>query len=338
MHKASFLDASVHSIELLELLEIKITRPVIGTHSFSLFIVPSAYNIYVLRLFIEYVVETVSETVAYAMGDPSTSSLRGRSAKRNPAHAAFTTFVTNVLTRAEVSTPTLLVALAYIDRAKPHLRIALTEWACERLFLGALVLASKYANDSSLKNVDWAICTGVFGKGDVGRTERELLSVLDFELGVTEGDLLAHHEGLSVRALGRQRKSTAAPLHVHKYFHRHPQRSPQFHIYDSPSPPSLSPSSSTSTSSSIGESPRTPAHAYHMPTPAARIEHEDDDDYEMSAVRSPGCRVAGLTQTMLGLLSAFPPVPGSTHGSKSDEAHCYPRLIMEQMHQHAFVG
>lgn len=78
------------------------------------------------------------------MGRPSTSTgARGRSAARSPKHAAFTTFVTDVLTRAEVTIPVVLASLVYVDRAKPHLHIALEEWACERVFLGAVMLASK---------------------------------------------------------------------------------------------------------------------------------------------------------------------------------------------------
>ena len=45
--------------------------------------------------------------------------------------------------KAEVKVPVLLVALVYIDRAKPHLQIALEQWACERVFLGALIVANK---------------------------------------------------------------------------------------------------------------------------------------------------------------------------------------------------
>ena len=40
----------------------------------------------------------------------------------------------------------------------------------------------------------WAICTGVFGKRDIGRIEREFLDVLDFELNITEDDVMAHHD------------------------------------------------------------------------------------------------------------------------------------------------
>ena len=74
---------------------------------------------------------------------PASPSSRGKTASRRPEHTKFITFVTNVLTRAEVTTPTLLAALVYIDRAKPHLHIGLEQWALERVFLGSIIVASK---------------------------------------------------------------------------------------------------------------------------------------------------------------------------------------------------
>jgi hypothetical protein len=62
---------------------------------------------------------------------------------KRPEHAQFTDFVANMLERAEVTTPTLLVSLVYVQRAKPHLHIGLEQWALERVFLGALIVASK---------------------------------------------------------------------------------------------------------------------------------------------------------------------------------------------------
>ncbi|KAG2103941.1 hypothetical protein BD769DRAFT_1505786 [Suillus cothurnatus] len=199
IHKASLVDPALHSPALLELIEIKLSRPVI-----------------------EYVVDCVVDTVNYAMGRPSSSS-RGRSMSRHPEHTKFTTFVSNVLTRAEVTIPTLLVSLVYINRAKPHLQIALEEWACERVFLGAVMVASKFSNDSTLKNVHWALCTGVFGKRDVGRIEREFLDVLDFDLSITEDDILSHHDSLSSVALPShdfRRLADYSPSHAHSQYHR----------------------------------------------------------------------------------------------------------------------
>jgi hypothetical protein len=57
--------------------------------------------------------------------------------------------VRNVLVRAEVEVPVVLATLVYLNRAKPHLHIALEEWANERVFLGALIVASKVSISSS---------------------------------------------------------------------------------------------------------------------------------------------------------------------------------------------
>jgi hypothetical protein len=209
----------------MQLIDIKLSRPVI-----------------------EYVVDCVSETVDYAMGR---TPVRGRSRTRSPYHAKFTTFVSTVLSRAEVAPPTVLTALVYIARARPHLSIALEEWALERVFLGALIVASKYTNDSTLKNVHWALCTGVFGKRDVGRIEREFLDVLDWELGVSEADLLSHHAGLSAIA--------------HPHLHLVAPRPTATHVRH-PSVPALEPSSPQSSLASL--SPRTPALSSLAPSPA----------------------------------------------------------------------
>ncbi|KAI0784426.1 hypothetical protein C8Q75DRAFT_724520 [Abortiporus biennis] len=196
IHHASLVDSSLHSPQMLELLEIDLSRN-----------------------FIEYVVDCVVETVDYAMGRPSGSS-RGRSYSRHSQHEKFTKFVTDVVHKAEVTLPVLLVSLVYIDRAKPHLQIALEQWACERVFLGALILANKYTNDSTLKNIHWALCTGVFGKRDVGRIEREFLDVLDFELGVSESDILSHHDSIIALVHPQQRIRAPTAAHIHHHTHR----------------------------------------------------------------------------------------------------------------------
>ncbi|RDX49833.1 hypothetical protein OH76DRAFT_1381898 [Lentinus brumalis] len=195
VHPASLVDPSLHSPALMEIVDMELSRTLI-----------------------EHVVDTVTETVDYALGRPS-SSTRGRSLSRHSEHSKFLKFVTDVLHRAEIKVPALLVTLVYIERAKPHIQIALEQWAHERVFLGALILANKYLNDSTLKNVHWALCTGVFGKRDIGRIEREFLDVLDFELSVHEADLLAHHDTLL--ALSRPAHTHVATREQHK---RHSRR------------------------------------------------------------------------------------------------------------------
>ncbi|KAJ7073676.1 hypothetical protein C8F01DRAFT_1098003 [Mycena amicta] len=238
VHAASLVDPATHSPALMQLIDIRLTKPVI-----------------------DYLVESVAETVDFAMGR-TTPSPRGRSQSRYLA--SFTTFATTVLTRAEVTPATVLTALVYISRARPHLSIALEEWALERVFLGALIAASKYTNDSTLKNVHWALCTGVFGKRDVGRIEREFLDVLDWELGVREADLLAHHQALMEIAFPTKRthRKSMSPEFVEI-----PLANPKQHTHTrsnsstSIALPDLEPSSPASASSSLGSfSPPTPAH------------------------------------------------------------------------------
>jgi hypothetical protein len=188
IHKASLVESSTHSPELLELVDQKLSRPIV-----------------------EHLIDAVIETVDFALNRPSHSG-RGRALARHSEGSAFSTLVNNVLKRAEVEVPVILATLVYLNRAKPHLHIALEEWANERVFLGALIAASKYLNDSSLKNVHWAVCTGVFGKRDVGRIEREFLDVLDFELSITESDILTHHDAImSLVAPPSRRVSHAIP-------------------------------------------------------------------------------------------------------------------------------
>ena len=58
------------------------------------------------------------------------------------------------------------------------------------------------------------MCTGIFGKRDIGRIEREFLAVLDWELSISEADVLAHHAQLSelLPELHHATAAVAAPL------------------------------------------------------------------------------------------------------------------------------
>ncbi|KAJ6480793.1 hypothetical protein C8R47DRAFT_1018787 [Mycena vitilis] len=248
VHAASLVDPATHAPALMQLIDIKLDKHVL-----------------------DYIVDAVAETVDFAMGRTHGHGLatphvaRGRST-HSPYLTKFSTFVSTVLTRAEVTPATMLVALVYIARARPHLSIALEEWALERVFLGATIVASKYTNDSTLKNVHWALCTGVFGKRDVGRIEREFLDVLDWQLGVDEADVLAHHEGLMAaaarssalasrltgKASSTSLKAKAAPAVTQT--HLAPPRAHTHHRHLSV--PELEPSSPQSSLASL--SPRTP--------------------------------------------------------------------------------
>ncbi|KAJ6608152.1 hypothetical protein B0H10DRAFT_1685114, partial [Mycena sp. CBHHK59/15] len=173
LNKWSLVRSSCHSKELLELIAIEPTGPVI-----------------------EYIVSCVSDIVDHAMVNEALAPSDPPRGRQRRLSTPFYAFVSTVLKRSAVSAPTVLTALVYIHRARGYLSIALEEWAHERLFLGALIVASKYTNNSTLKNVHWSLCTGVFGKHDVGVIEREFLEVLDWELGIGERDLLEHYTGV----------------------------------------------------------------------------------------------------------------------------------------------
>ena len=81
------------------------------------------------------------EAVDFALG--RASSFATPNPKDSYHHAEFTEFVSNVLSRSEMKTPVILASLVYIHRAMPYLSIGTEQWACERVFLGALILAAK---------------------------------------------------------------------------------------------------------------------------------------------------------------------------------------------------
>ncbi|KDQ61217.1 hypothetical protein JAAARDRAFT_32215 [Jaapia argillacea MUCL 33604] len=167
VHPASLVHPSYHSQAIIDLLAIPSTS----------------------KQLIDYLVNLITDVVSFALGRPFTSSSAYHPTK-------FTAFVTSVLARAEITTPVILSTLVYITRAKKYLSVAHEEWAMERVFLGALVCASKYLNDSTLKNHHWSTITHTFGTRDIGRIEREWCTVLDFEFSVSEDDILSHYGDL----------------------------------------------------------------------------------------------------------------------------------------------
>jgi hypothetical protein len=140
--------------------------------------------------FTNYIAETTIHAVDTALGYQSTAWNRTSLGSRR---VPFKRFVWDVIRRAAVKMPVLLTTLVYITRAKSHLHIETEDWACERVFLGALMVASKYTNDSTLRNLHWAVATAVFGKRDVNRIEREFLDVLAWQLGFTHADIIVHY-------------------------------------------------------------------------------------------------------------------------------------------------
>ena len=90
-------------------------------------------------------------------------------------------------------------ALVYLRRIKSRLpnEVRGQPSTPHRVLLGSLILAAKYLNDISFKNKDWAKCSIIstpayhfgFDLTDVNLIERQLLSLLDWDLRITEDDL-----------------------------------------------------------------------------------------------------------------------------------------------------
>ena len=178
-----------HSTELLQLLDLQINRGLIGMSALYQ-IHSSVPDLHI----IEQLVQSTVDVVNYALDVPTSS--RGHPTARANKYSEFTEFVSNIVERAESTVSDILVALVYIQRARPYLSVQTEEWALHRVFLGALIVASKYTNDSTLKNIHWAMVTGTFGKRDIGRIEREFIEVLDWDFAITEADLLSLRDSL----------------------------------------------------------------------------------------------------------------------------------------------
>ena len=100
-----------------------------------------------------YVARVAVDAITYAMEHSSTSSRNGSARKEKIQFDPFLVFASNVIHRSEVKIPAMLVSLVYIKRAKQHLFIQSPEWACERVFLGALILANKVSVDFTARPV-----------------------------------------------------------------------------------------------------------------------------------------------------------------------------------------
>jgi len=83
------------------------------------------------------------DAIIHAMRHSSTASRDAPARKEKIGLDPFFIFASNVVYRSEVRVPAILVSLVYIKRAKQHLFIQSPEWACERVFLGALIRANK---------------------------------------------------------------------------------------------------------------------------------------------------------------------------------------------------
>ena len=133
---------------------------------------------------------------------------------------------------------------------------------------------SQYVNDWSIKNYHWALCSGVFGRRDVGRIEREFLDVIDWELSVTEAAILKHYDHVSTFPSKPRPDPAPAPPPVSDGVDM--DAYPWTASDDSP-PSSVSPT----------PSPKTPSTAASPSSELARVHSPSDDKSQIDVAVKP---------------------------------------------------
>ena len=112
-------------------------------------------------------------------------------------------FIQGLVDRSHVQVPTLMSSLVYLSRLQQKLPPVAKGMRCtvHRIFLASLILAAKNLNDSSPKNKHWARYSSVkgyegfgFSLTEVNLMEKQLLFLLDWDLQITNQDLLTHFE------------------------------------------------------------------------------------------------------------------------------------------------
>lgn len=147
-HPASLVDPRDHPQELLDFFELDAQdRCLIGKSVFLELYMRDNPSVHLADIpIVDYLVYTTTDVAAHALDPNSTESARLSllvlSDRMHNEYCGFDRFVWNVVQRGRTQTPTILVALLYLRRAKIYMDVPPLDWILHRLFLGALVLAT----------------------------------------------------------------------------------------------------------------------------------------------------------------------------------------------------
>lgn len=153
-----------------------------------------------------------------------------------PDHQAFTSlptveqFIRHLAVSSNAPVYALMASLVYLKRIRARLQLPARGIRCtsHRIFLGSLILASKYLNDAPPINKNWAKYTTIttnyyqfsFSCTEVNLMEKELLALLEWDLHIHENDLYQefssfleplHQYVLDVQARKSQRRDEKQP-------------------------------------------------------------------------------------------------------------------------------
>ncbi|KAI8363873.1 hypothetical protein EDC96DRAFT_214045 [Choanephora cucurbitarum] len=100
-------------------------------------------------------------------------------------------FINFLVKRAYISAGTLLASLVFFKRLQQTLSHIAKGMPCtsHRIFLATLIVTSKSLHDTSPKNKHWARYASYFTVSEINLMEKQLLSLLNFDVLISPSDL-----------------------------------------------------------------------------------------------------------------------------------------------------
>ncbi|AQZ11443.1 PCL1 (YNL289W) [Zygosaccharomyces parabailii] len=171
---------------------------------------------------------------------PSPPGSPGKSGSRLPS---LMSFISRLVRHTNVYTPTLLATACYLNKLKcilPKDASGLPS-TIHRIFLACLILSAKFHNDSSPLNKHWAKYTdGLFSVEDVNLMERQLVQLLNWDLRVTNDDLILDLRYLlepiveDLERTSAQRKKLQKQIQLQKLRHQQHKQQVQLQLQAKP--------------------------------------------------------------------------------------------------------